>query len=167
MGVVYEEQGDLACNGGDVIGCEEDDDEALTRLSDAATQALVTYDIVHSPSYQVPVLYLTCMQFHPKGQRPGALPPLDEVYELLVAPSQSPQMQSVGVMGALSMTDHPISGMPAYFVHPCRTSEAMSAVTAGKDVTPEQYLLMWLGLVGPSVGLEVPVELAESITNSD
>lgn len=66
-------------------------------------------------------------------------------------------------MGALSMTDHPVTGMPAYFVHPCRTAEAMDAVTEHRNVTPDGYLLMWLGMVGPSVGLDVPIELAEAM----
>ena len=75
-------------------------------------------------------------------------------------------MQAAGVMGALSMTDHPVTSTPTYFIHPCRTAEAMEAVTGGKDVTPEEYLLMWLGLVGPSVGLKFPIELAEAMGKS-
>ena len=72
-------------------------------------------------------------------------------------------------MGALSMTDHPISGLPVYFVHPCRTAEAMKDVLSGKlaegrAVKPEVYLIMWMGLVGGAVGLNVPVALAEQIS---
>lgn len=66
-------------------------------------------------------------------------------------------------MGALSMTDHPITSTPAYFIHPCRTAEAMEPVTEGPRTTPEMYLLRWIGIIGQSVGLDVPSELAQEI----
>ena len=69
------------------------------------------------------------------------------------------------MLGALSMTDHPITGLPAYFVHPCRTAEAMRGMLDG-EVKPEAYLLMWFGLIGGGVGLEVPVELARAMAKS-
>lgn len=80
--------------------------------------------------------------------------------------SYRPQINSIGVVGALSMTEHPISGLPAYFIHPCLTAEAMDSVQEHKCARdPEGYLMLWLGLVGPGVGLEVPVELAEAMTS--
>ena len=127
---------------------------------------LVLYDIVHSPSYQVPVLYVTFEQQGSTGRRSKVLPSPTEVYDMLVSSSFKAQVQTVGVMGALSMTDHPVSGTPAYFVHPCRTSEAMDAVIVDSAVQPKEYLMMWLGLVGPSVGLDVPLELAEAMIKS-
>ena len=144
----------------------EDDEEALIGSEDAAKQPRIIYDILHSPSYQVPILYLTFKDLQRHAGRKGSLPSLDELYDLLIPPAQRPQMQHVGVMGALSMTDHPISNAPAYFVHPCRTAEAMDAVTGGHDVKPEEYLLMWLGMVGPSVGLTVPVEVVQKLSKS-
>lgn len=65
------------------------------------------------------------------------------------------------------MTDHPISGLPAYFVHPCRTVEVMSNLCDsqqdGEGAERDMYLLIWLGLAGGIVGLDVPVELAEQL----
>jgi ubiquitin-like-conjugating enzyme ATG10 len=87
---------------------------------------------------------------------------LDKVYGLLAPVSLRPQMQSIGVMGALGMTDHPVTGTAAYFVHPCRTAEALEAVTGHECVSPQRYLLLWIGLVGQSVGLDIPTELAEA-----
>lgn len=66
----------------------------------------------------------------------------------------------MGVMGAMSLTEHPVTGLPAYFVHPCRTQEAMLAVTDGREVSPEKYLVLWLGVIGSSVSLSLPVEVA-------
>ena len=62
------------------------------------------------------------------------------------------------------MTDHPVAGTTAYLVHPCRTVEAMKAVTGNECMSPQKYLLVWIGLVGQSVGLDVPIELAEAMT---
>ena len=145
---------------------DDEDDEILSPSIRSDEYAQVVYDVVHSPSYQVPILYLTVTHLSARSSRSGHSPSLDQVYDLLVPPSHRPQMEAVGVMGALSMTDHPITGLPAYFVHPCRTVEAMTAVLGGTSVDPEAYLLMWMGLVGGSVGLHVPVELAEAMNKS-
>lgn len=141
----------------------EDDNEVMDRDSDDAHHLLVIYDIVHSPTYQVPVLYVTFMLCTSSARSFSSQINLDKVYELLAPGLLRPQMQSIGVMGALSMTDHPATGAAAYFVHPCRTVEAMDAVTGHEHVSPQKYLLMWIGLVGQSVGLEVPMKLAEAM----
>ncbi|KAK0282920.1 hypothetical protein LTR91_024171 [Friedmanniomyces endolithicus] len=146
-----------SCNGGsdslEAVFPEDDDDEALERSPSAARpELIVLYDIVYSPSYRVPVLYLT------HRSDPSA-----DMHELLTPALYKPQLQSTGPLGALSLTDHPVTGLPAYFVHPCRTAEGMSAVGGTKSVAPVEYLLLWLGLVGPGVGLAVPIALAEAL----
>lgn len=45
-----------------------------------------------------------------------------------------------------------------FFVHPCNTADAMRHIAGGQDVTPETYLVIWLGLVGHCVGLHMPSE---------
>ena len=139
---------------------EEEDLEALHSSPAPLKQPLVVYDIVHSPSYQVPVLYVTFRDL-PSSLR--GLPSPDQVYEMLVPSLYRQQTNAVGPMGALSMTDHPITSTPAYFIHPCRTAEAMEAVTEGFKTTPEIYLLRWIGMIGQSIGLNVPSELAQAV----
>ena len=146
---------------------DDEDDAALDRSATTGASLMVVYDIIHSPSYQVPVLYITFKQHPPDGLRMGSFPPPEEMYELLVPLSHRRQVQAVGVMGALSMTDHPVSGTPAYFVHPCLTAEAMSAVAGGRQFRPVEYLSMWLGLVGPNVGLNVPVDVVTAISQPE
>lgn len=70
-------------------------------------------------------------------------------------------------MGALSMAEHPVSGAPAYFVHPCRTREVLGALVGGGgeaglrgDGEALEYLMRWFGVIGTSVGLSVPVGVA-------
>jgi ubiquitin-like-conjugating enzyme ATG10 len=139
---------------------EEPDEEALIRSRSGHAGILVQYDIVHSPSYQVPVLYV---QINDTGSQAVRLPSVDEAYEMLVPQSRRAQIKAVGVMGGLSMTDHPMTGLPVYFVHPCRTAEAMDGMVNDTKVKPVEFLLLWLGLIGASVGLEVPVDVAQAV----
>lgn len=153
---------------GDEDEIEDEDPEALF-VPAAATKRqdldrVVRYDVVYSPSYQVPVLYLT---FATASTNKGVpLPSADEVYAMLVPQGFKTPMRDVGVMGALSMAEHPITGMPAYFVHPCRTQEALAPLLGDTSHKPGfepdlEYLLLWFGVIGASVGLSVPVNTAK------
>lgn len=138
----------------------EDDDGIVARPINGSEYFRVIYDIIHSPSYQVPVLYVTLRL---NGATPGGPQSLEKVYELLTPePLQSPLHQA-GVMGGLSMADHPATGTSAYFVHPCRTAEAMAAIVGHEGASPQRYLLVWMGMIGQSVGLNVPIALAEAM----
>lgn len=136
---------------------DDDDNEAVPRRT--RTAPLVVYDLVHSPSYQVPVLYVTIENLPFAG-----LPSLDLAYDLLVPAEYKMQLKAVGVLGSLSMAEHLMTGSPAYFVHPCRTAEAMGPVVSRGGLKPEEYLLAWIGMVGASVGLNVPAAMAQRIT---
>lgn len=57
---------------------------------------------------------------------------------------------------------HPISDQPAYFIHPCNTPEALSVLKPNKRFTPEDYLVLCLGLIGSSVGLHIPSKLFDA-----
>ncbi|RMZ13202.1 hypothetical protein D0860_02646 [Hortaea werneckii] len=144
---------------------EEEDPESLTKSappSGIETGREVHYDIAYSPTYQVPVLYLS----FPSTDR-SPLPPPDEVYDLVVPVTYRAQLQAVGPMSALSMTgEHPVTGGPAYFVHPCLTQDSMRAVIAGRQVSAAEYLVMWIGVVGATVGLSLPVCLARELQSS-
>lgn len=51
---------------------------------------------------------------------------------------------------------HPLTGVPSFFVHPCLLGDQLSSF----DCSMENYLMVWLGLVGGCVGLWVPKEMA-------
>ncbi|KAK4979520.1 hypothetical protein LTR28_004217 [Elasticomyces elasticus] len=137
----------------------EVDDEALPHHNPNSDSTLtITYDIIHSPSYRVPVLYLSCTT---PANQPISSPAT--LYRTLVPPLMKSQIQAIGVMGAVSATEHPITGLPCYFVHPCKTADAMRPLCAGGEVDAEGYVLRWLGLVGGGVGLNVPAALAAGV----
>lgn len=56
----------------------------------------------------------------------------------------------------MSLQHHPLTGLPSFFIHPCLLGDAMSGFNCSK----EQYMMLWLGLVGGCVGLWVPKEMA-------
>ncbi|KAJ5615441.1 hypothetical protein N7537_000555 [Penicillium hordei] len=126
--------------------------EALVRTKPQPSLQ-IDYDILLSPTYQVPTLY-----FGLRWDNHGPLG-LDEVYQYVVPERYRQELKSVGVMGGISMGYHPDSGAPAFFVHPCNTADAMANIADAQSVTPGSYLLIWLGLVGHCVNLHVPREL--------
>ncbi|KAB8256256.1 autophagy-related protein Atg10 [Aspergillus pseudonomiae] len=132
----------------------EDDPEALIRASHSSNCLHIEHDVILSPTYQVPVLYFTLR----RANHPGPLG-IDEVYQYLVPDQYRKELQDVGVMGGISFGYHPQSGIPAFFVHPCNTADAMKQIAGQKQVTPEAYLVIWLGMVGNRLSLHLPHEL--------
>lgn len=151
---------------------EEDDPEALIPAipTNQDHKLTVRYDIVYSPAYQVPVLYMTFA--NPESGKSIPLPSPEQIYTLLVPDDFKSTMHDVGIMGALSMSDHPVAGVPAYFVHPCRTQEALAPLLGRtSSISGErerlEYLMLWFGVIGASVGLSVPVKVARLFANED
>ncbi|PPJ52176.1 hypothetical protein CBER1_09902 [Cercospora berteroae] len=132
---------------------EDEDEEALPKspahqISQSSTR--LTYDIIYSPSHQVPVLYLSSEPL----RSPEWL--LERLYE--------PTAGVVGLRGTVSLTDHPETARPVFFVHPCRTQEAMMDVLGARDnIDAVEWLLIWFGIIGSAVGLSVPTELAIAV----
>uniref|UniRef100_A0A1A8RH74 Ubiquitin-like-conjugating enzyme ATG10 n=1 Tax=Nothobranchius rachovii TaxID=451742 RepID=A0A1A8RH74_9TELE len=79
-----------------------------------------------------------------------------------VNPGEVTSIQDVknSALNALSQQEHPLLGQPFFYLHPCKTEEFMKLVlTAAEDKhRPMNYVLLWLSLVGPAVGLDVPLE---------
>lgn len=133
---------------------DEGDEEALFQPDQIPT--LVNYDIILSPSYRVPVLYITISE--PLHRYP---PTLNVLYDHLVPAQFKAQAQHVGMIGGVTITDHPSTNRPVFFIHPCQTTEVMTATVAGRTVSPEQYLIIWIGALGKCVGLDIPLCLMQ------
>lgn len=80
----------------------EDDDEQVVRRNGADGQARLTvhYDVVLSSTYQVPVLYFAVLDT--RGHRRPLT--ASTAQDLLVPRAYRPQMNAVGVMGALTIS---------------------------------------------------------------
>ncbi|KAK7532147.1 uncharacterized protein J3D65DRAFT_594805 [Phyllosticta citribraziliensis] len=130
------------------------DEEALPYRP-SNPQAKVEYSIYPSPSYRVPVLYIGIQDLDG-----SATTSIDRMGDLLIPPHYKSQMEKVGIIGAVSMTNHPVTDMAVFFVHPCNTAEALEAAASTFNPSPLEYLQLWFGVVGACVGLDFPLALA-------
>lgn len=130
---------------------DDDDDLVLPRTQPATT--IIHYDILHSPTYRTPLLYLT-------PSPPITLPTL---FRTVIPRTHAPQIRAFGPLGAVTLTDHPAWGGVAYLVHPCRTGEAMSGTDESGESRGLDYLMRWIGIVGVGLGLSVPLGMAEAL----
>jgi len=145
-----EEDGDeeaLRRNMVDVVSGED----YLPQYGLYAHQPYVTYEIHLHPTYQMPTLWFTLHDL-PMGEPTFDL---DAVYRYLVPPECKNILRGVGATGGISAAPHPLTDVPSFFIHPCQTKEAME----GFDCPMKDYLMVWIGLVGRSVGLWVPPEM--------
>ncbi|KAH9860684.1 hypothetical protein J1614_012016, partial [Plenodomus biglobosus] len=115
---------------------------------------LINYDIILSPTYRVPTLYIHISD--PLHRYP---PTMSTLHSHLIPPEYRGQTDSAGVLGGVTITDHPVAGRPVFFIHPCQTAGVMQATVGEREVTAEEYLVMWIGALGGCVGLEVPLGL--------
>jgi ubiquitin-like-conjugating enzyme ATG10 len=133
---------------------EEDDEEAPDTLR--APPAAVHYDVILSRVYRVPVLYFSISDLQHRYP-----PTMHVLYEYLIPPEFKAQAQTAGVIGGITINDHPITSRPVFFIHPCRTAEVMEASIGDRDIAPEEYLITWIGALGKCVGLNVPLALMQ------
>ncbi|KAI1863791.1 hypothetical protein JX265_005493 [Neoarthrinium moseri] len=112
----------------------------------------VRYEIHLHPTYRAPCLWFSLHDL-PAGE---ASFDIDTVFRRLVPDQFKSILRGVGPIGGISADHHPVTGVPSFFVHPCFLGDAMAEF----DCSKEDYLMVWLGLVGGCVGLWVPKEMA-------
>ncbi|KAH8814321.1 hypothetical protein F5882DRAFT_281698 [Hyaloscypha sp. PMI_1271] len=115
-------------------------------------QPYVTYEIHLHPTYSMPTLWFMLHDL-PMGEPSFDV---DAVYRYLVPPEYKSRLRAAGVTGGISAAPHPITDIPAFFIHPCQTKEAMESF--GCPI--KDYLMVWIGLAGGCVGLWIPSEMA-------
>lgn len=125
-----------------------------------------TFSIVFHETWRVPTLYFTC------GHSDGIPLCRRQVLDILLrhtAATTSCQQQKGGdwneeeLWDFVSQEEHPMTGKPSYFLHPCRTAERMEVMLQlqsrgvdGSDGKNENNggcpLLSWMSMVLPVVG---------------
>ncbi|RDA96045.1 hypothetical protein CP533_5816 [Ophiocordyceps camponoti-saundersi (nom. inval.)] len=136
----------------DMIRAEESDSAAIVKDVPRDDAAHVIYEIHLHPTYRVPCLWFT---LHNLPADEPALS-IETVFRRLVPDEYKSRLRGVGAIGGISADHHPITGLPAFFIHPCLLGDAISGFQCSLD----NYLIIWLGLVGGCVGLWVPREMA-------
>lgn len=147
----------LDAGGPEII--EDDDPSVLTEVARKKSVAVnFEYHVIHSPSYQVPVLFFTA------GFQSGKLVPLTDIWKCM---SPFHVMRGSGMeWETVTQHEHPILCQPFYHIHPCHTAAAMATALQASDgqskpaesvASASSYLLSWLAMFGPTIGLQVPL----------
>ncbi|KAF8796665.1 Ubiquitin-like-conjugating enzyme ATG10 [Argiope bruennichi] len=111
--------------------------------------AVFIYHIIYSKSYYVPVLWFTAHHSN------GKLLSLEELWKLI--PNCFKNNDPDAKWNMLTQQEHPILGIPYFMIHPCYTSDLLSACCS------KNYIITWLSVVGPVAGLNLPLEYAKHI----
>ncbi|XP_062924621.1 ubiquitin-like-conjugating enzyme ATG10 isoform X1 [Mobula hypostoma] len=142
---------------GNVKNISEDTEEAQVTTSEVVRHE---YHVVYSSSYQAPVLYFRACY---SDGRPLTL---KEIWESVHDCYQ--ESLSQGPWETITQQEHHLLGQPFFVLHPCRTSELMTPIMI--DATQEQrnvnYITSWLSMMGPVVGLDLPLSYATAMSQS-
>lgn len=101
------------------------------------------FSIVYSETWNAPVLYFNAFKDKTPCQR-------EEVLEILKENVED-------TWEFLSYDEHPATGVPSLFLHPCQTKERMARLKDGdRKVTLDDQLWSWMSLILPAVGFSIP-----------
>ncbi|KAI8629284.1 hypothetical protein F5Y19DRAFT_96026 [Xylariaceae sp. FL1651] len=145
-------QGSMADD--NMVEMEEADKEIFLRQSSNASfqSSYVVYEIHLHPTYRAPCLWFS---LHNLSTDESPLN-VETVLRLLVPDIFKHSLRGQGAIGGISIEHHPITSVPTFFIHPCFLGDTMARF----DCSKEDYLMVWLGLVGGCVGLWVPKQMA-------
>lgn len=137
------------------------DDFEVTETTAATEVIKYEYHVLHSCSYQVPVLYFRASFL---DGRPLTLTDIWEgVHECYKMRLQQ------GPWDTITQQEHPILGQPFFVLHPCKTSEFMTPLlkNSRKINRNVNYIISWLSIVGPVVGLNLPLSYARAASQDE
>ncbi|KAF3927059.1 hypothetical protein AA313_de0201599 [Arthrobotrys entomopaga] len=133
----------------------EEDPESLPPpvTSTHSSTHKITYHILLSPIYSVPVVYFNISPLYSSSDI--NVLSLEDIYDVLVPVSHRSAVSSIGIQGGISQTHHPYLGTTSWFVHPCRTAEALQMWMGDGKLGLVNYMGVWVGIVGAVVGLVI------------
>lgn len=128
---------------------ETNDDHAFCDKEIEEVEPTITtfvYHIVYNESYSVPVL---CFNGHHQN---GKSFTLEEIWKMI------PNCYTTGSdtkWDMITQQEHPRLGIPCFAIHPCYTKDLVSTCSTSN------YIITWLSVMGPVVGLSLPLEYAK------
>lgn len=136
-----------------LAACFHEDDDAVCTPSGGSSRVLqYEYHVLYSCSYSAPVLYFRAFTLE------GRSLTLEEVWGS-VHPNFKHRLQN-SPLNTITQQEHPLLGQPFFMLHPCRTEEFLRPVLQRpqEQHRPVNLVLSWLSVVGPVVGLDVPLK---------
>ena len=127
-----------------------------------------SFSIVYSSVWSVPVLYFQ-VQFST-----GVLMTRDEVLKILQRqPGTKKYDNDVNFdnnddgWNFVSQEEHPITGVPAFFLHPCQSANRMNLLYKENQhevrSNPGKWILSWMSMILPSVGFQLSPKLFQKL----
>ncbi|XP_043826625.1 ubiquitin-like-conjugating enzyme ATG10 isoform X2 [Dromiciops gliroides] len=137
------------------------DDSEVLRPTVVSEVIRYEYHILYSCSYQVPVLYFRASFLD------GRPLTLEEIWDGVHQFYKGRLLQEP--WSTITQQEHPILGQPFFVLHPCKTSEFMTFLLkdSEKDFRNMNYITSWLSIVGPVVGLNLPLSYAKAMSQHD
>ncbi|XP_053153153.1 ubiquitin-like-conjugating enzyme ATG10 isoform X4 [Hemicordylus capensis] len=134
------------------------DDSQVAGIHTASEVIRYEYHVLYSCSYQAPILYFRACFLDGKPLT------LDEIWESVHECYRERLWQ--GPWDTITQQEHPLLGQPFFVLHPCRTNEFMASAlsTSRKENRSTNYIISWLSIVGPVVGLNLPLSYAKVIS---
>lgn len=138
---------------------EDDDDNAVQKTPASEDggadghKIIAEYSIVWSSSYQVPVLYFSLWE-ECGTKRSSLTEGISEVvhsFEKRAGFEDNPEVIKMNAL--LSQGEHPLLGVPAWYLHPCKTGNVMETIVPRDEWF--NYLKAWLALYGSFAGLKI------------
>lgn len=122
-----------------------------------------SFSIVYSRVWNVPVLYFQVQNVN------GALLTRNKVMKILVGPNGNTYAlnDNHGTVISdqddgwdfVSVEEHPITGVPTFFFHPCQTSNRMNLIYKGVGSVvvsnPGKWILSWMSMILPAAGFQI------------
>mmetsp|Transcript_30178 Transcript_30178/g.46027 ORF Transcript_30178/g.46027 Transcript_30178/m.46027 type:complete len:220 (+) Transcript_30178:258-917(+) len=119
------------------------DEDMIQPLSEKKTLSQKLewrFSIVYSETWRAPILYF--MVQDSSGH------PCSREQVLLMLPSADVQDS----WDFISYDEHPVTGRPSYFLHPCKTCDRLNELLRKQNTN---LLLSWLSMVLPAVGFKL------------
>ncbi|XP_003786066.1 ubiquitin-like-conjugating enzyme ATG10 [Otolemur garnettii] len=138
------------------------DDFEVTGTAAAASEVIkYEYHVLYSCSYQVPVLYFRASFLD------GRPLTLKDIWEGVHEYYKTRLLQ--GPWDTITQQEHPILGQPFFILHPCKTNEFMTPILKNSQKINRHvnYITSWLSIVGPVVGLNLPLSYAEATSQGE
>jgi len=140
----------------DVEAVEEPQEEDAHTLLAASTNEITSiYHVIYNQSYNVPVLYFNMYK------KDGRLLSIEEVWKHVPAAYQA-ELRS-NAWGAITQQEHPLTGIPYFSIHPCQTEKLMKSCLTNTHCSDSNYIICWLSMFGPLVGLSLPLSYGQLI----
>ncbi|KAI5946418.1 Ubiquitin-like-conjugating enzyme ATG10 [Manis javanica] len=119
------------------------------------------YHVLYSYSYQVPVLYFRASFLD------GRPLTLKDIWEGVHECYKTRLLQ--GPWDTITQQEHPVLGQPFFVLHPCKTDEFMTPMLKNSQKINRRfnYITSWLSIVGPVVGLNLPLSYAKAASQDE